>query len=243
MDSDGDSVLDEMDRCPTVPGLTGLQGCPDQDGDGMEDGADQCSSEAGPVDRQGCPEKDSDGDGLLDGKDSCPAQAGPIDRGGCPVPDRDRDTVEDLRDNCPDMAGPPENQGCPPEEKQLVVIQQDRIGIKDTVHFNFNEATIQPRSYGLLDQVARVLVEHPEIVQVIIEGHTDDWGTAEYNRGLSQRRAEAVRDYLSRKGVALERMQAQGFGEDRPVQANATKAGRAANRRVEFITRYMQAEP
>jgi uncharacterized protein (TIGR03382 family) len=238
MDLDGDSVLDEMDRCPTVPGLAGLQGCPDQDGDGMEDGVDRCSSEAGPVDRQGCPEKDSDGDGLLDGKDSCPTQAGPVDRGGCPVPDRDRDTVEDLRDNCPDVAGPPENQGCPPEEKQLVVIQEDRIEIKDTIHFNFNKATIQPRSYGLLDQVARVLMEHPEIVLVIIEGHTDDWGTAEYNRGLSQRRAEAVRDYFSRKGVAPERMQAQGFGEDRPVQSNATKAGRAANRRVEFITRY-----
>jgi outer membrane protein OmpA-like peptidoglycan-associated protein len=238
MDSDGDGVLDEMDRCPTAPGLVGLQGCPDQDGDGMEDGVDRCSSEAGPVDRQGCPERDSDGDGLLDGKDSCPTQAGPLDRGGCPVPDKDQDTVEDQRDNCPDVAGPPDNQGCPPEEKQLVVIQEDRIEIKDTIHFNFNKATIQRRSYGLLDQVARVLVEHPEIVLVTIEGHTDDWGTAEYNRGLSQRRAEAVRDYFARKGVALERMQAQGFGEERPVQSNATKAGRAANRRVEFITRY-----
>jgi outer membrane protein OmpA-like peptidoglycan-associated protein len=243
LDSDGDSVLDDMDRCPTVPGLMGLQGCPDQDGDGMEDGVDRCAGEAGPVDRQGCPERDSDGDGLLDGKDSCPTQVGPIDRGGCPVPDRDRDTVEDLRDNCPDVAGPPDNQGCPPEEKQLVVIQKDRIEIKDTIHFNFNKATIQRRSYGLLDQVARVLVEHPEIVLVSIEGHTDDWGSAQYNRGLSQRRAEAVRDYFVRKGVAPDRMQARGFGEDVPVQSNATQAGRAANRRVEFITRYEQQGP
>jgi uncharacterized protein (TIGR03382 family) len=243
MDSDGDGVLDDVDRCPTVPGLEGLQGCPDQDGDGVEDGVDRCLGEAGPVDRQGCPERDSDGDGLLDGKDSCPTAAGPLDRGGCPVPDRDHDTVEDLRDNCPDVAGLPDNQGCPPEEKQLVVIQKDRIEIKDKVHFDFNKATIQPRSYGLLDQVARVLVEHPEIVAVSIEGHTDGVGTAEYNRGLSQRRAESVRDYFARRGVAPERMQAQGFGEDRPVQSNATSAGRAANRRVEFITRYEQEQP
>jgi OOP family OmpA-OmpF porin len=232
-----------VDRCPTVPGLAGMQGCPDQDGDGMEDGVDRCASEAGPVDRQGCPEKDSDGDGLLDGQDACPAEPGQPNRRGCPVPDKDHDTVEDLRDNCPDVAGPPDNQGCPPEEKQLVVIQEDRIEIKDTIHFAFNKAIIQRRSYGLLDQVARVLVGHPEIVLVSIEGHTDDWGTAEYNRRLSQRRAEAVRDYFARKGVALERMKAQGFGEDRPVQSNATKEGRAANRRVEFITSYEQKRP
>jgi outer membrane protein OmpA-like peptidoglycan-associated protein len=83
-----------------------------------------------------------------------------------------------------------------------------------------------------------VLREHPESVSVSVEGHTDGEGPAEYNRGLSQRRAEAVRDYLARKDIAPERMQAQGFGEDRPVQSNATSAGRAANRRVEFITRY-----
>jgi outer membrane protein OmpA-like peptidoglycan-associated protein len=184
--------------------------------------------------------EDSDGDGIVDGKDSCPAEAGLPDRAGCPVPDKDNDTVEDQRDNCPEEAGPPDNQGCPVEEKQLVVIQSDRIAIKDTVHFEFNKATIQSRSYGLLDQVARVLVEHPEILAVSIEGHTDDWGTAAYNRRLSQRRAEAVRDYLARKGVVRERMEARGFGEDRPMTSNATSVGRAANRRVEFITRYAQ---
>jgi uncharacterized protein (TIGR03382 family) len=243
MDSDADGVLDDVDRCPTVPGLAGLQGCPDDDGDGVEDGVDRCLGEAGPVDRQGCPERDSDGDGLVDGKDPCPSEAGPLDRGGCPVPDRDHDTVEDLRDNCPDEVGPPDNQGCPEEEKQLVVIQTDRIAIKDTVHFDFNKATIQPRSYGLLDQVARVLLEHPEIVFVSIEGHTDGVGPAEYNRRLSQRRAEAVRDYLAGKSVAPERMEAKGFGEDRPVQSNATSVGRAANRRVEFITSYTRERP
>ena len=71
-----------------------------------------------------------------------------------------------------------------------------------------------------------------------VEGHTDGLGPAEYNRGLSQRRSEAVRDYLIGKGVAPERLEAKGFGEDRPIASNSTNAGRAANRRVEFITRY-----
>jgi uncharacterized protein (TIGR03382 family) len=239
-DSDRDGLFDDMDRCPNVPGLPGFQGCPDRDGDGLEDEADHCPSEPGPVARKGCPEKDSDGDGLLDEEDLCPTEPGPRERQGCPIRDRDQDTVEDQRDNCPDVPGPVDNQGCPAEEKQLVEIQQDRIQIKDKIHFDFDKATIQRRSYGLLDQVANVLLEHPEIVSVSIDGHTDSQGSSAYNRDLSQRRAAAVRDYLAQKGVAPERMEARGFGEDRPIDTNATSAGRAANRRVEFLTRYAE---
>jgi uncharacterized protein (TIGR03382 family) len=238
-DSDRDGLLDDMDRCPNVPGLPGFQGCPDRDGDGLEDEADHCPSEPGPVARQGCPEKDSDGDSLMDEEDACPTMPGPRERHGCPLKDRDQDTVEDMRDNCPDEAGPVDNEGCPAEEKQLVVIQTDRIAIKDKVHFDFDRATIQPRSFGLLDQVARVLREHPEILAVSVDGHSDSQGPADYNRNLSQRRAEAVREYLIQKGgIAPERLLARGFGEDQPIDSNATNAGRAANRRVEFLTRY-----
>jgi outer membrane protein OmpA-like peptidoglycan-associated protein len=72
---------------------------------------------------------------------------------------------------------------------------------------------------------------------VNIDGHTSSEGTEEYNRRLSQRRAEAVRDFLAGRGVELERMVARGFGEDRPIEPNTTEAGRQANRRVEFLTR------
>jgi outer membrane protein OmpA-like peptidoglycan-associated protein len=241
-DSDRDGLLDDVDRCPNVPGLPGLQGCPDRDGDGLEDETDHCPSVPGPVARHGCPPKDSDGDGLLDEEDACPTEPGPRERRGCPIRDRDQDKVEDKVDNCPDEPGPVDNQGCPIEEKQLVEIQSDRIAIKDKVHFDFDKATIQRRSYGLLDQVARVILEHPEILAVSIDGHTDSQGSAEYNRDLSQRRAAAVREYLIQKGVAPERLQARGFGEDRPIESNATNAGRAANRRVEFLTRYGEDE-
>jgi OmpA-OmpF porin, OOP family len=237
-DQDGDGVQDAQDKCPTVAGPADRHGCPDSDGDGLDDSADKCPNEPGPVSRQGCPEKDSDNDGVLDELDKCPNEAGLKELQGCPATDRDNDTVADHLDNCPNEPGPPDNQGCPAAQKQLVVIKQDRIDIKDKIYFDSGQATIQARSNPLMDQMAKVLNEHPEIAKVIIEGHTDDRGAADFNRTLSQQRAEAVRDYLVKKGVPAERLEAQGFGPDRPVQPNTTSEGRAANRRVEFLTRY-----
>jgi OOP family OmpA-OmpF porin len=237
-DQDGDSVQDSEDKCPALKGPADRNGCPDTDGDGLDDSADKCPSEAGPVDRQGCPAKDADNDSILDEQDSCPQEAGLPELKGCPAKDTDGDTVADHLDNCINQAGPAENQGCPAEDKQLVVIKQDRIDIKDKVYFDTSQATIQARSHTLLDQMARVLSEHPEILKVVIEGHTDDRGPADFNRTLSQQRADAVRDYLVKKGVAADRLETQGFGPDRPVQPNTTSEGRAANRRVDFLTRY-----
>lgn len=93
---------------------------------------------------------------------------------------------------------------------------------------------IQKRSNKLLDQVANVLKAHPEITSVQIEGHTDNQGKPDYNKDLSQRRADAVRTYLVKKGVDADRITAIGFGQEKPVAENTTKAGKAKNRRVEF---------
>ncbi len=237
-DQDGDGVQDSADKCPTLKGPADRNGCPDTDGDGLDDSADKCPNEAGPVDRQGCPVKDADKDGIEDAQDSCPNEAGIPELKGCPAKDTDKDGVADHLDNCPNEAGPADNQGCPAKQKQLVVIKQDRIDIKDKVYFDSGKATIQKRSNTLLDQMANVLTQHPEIVKVTVEGHTDDSGSAETNRTLSQQRAEAVRDYLVKKGVPAARLEAKGFGPDRPVQPNTTAEGRTANRRVEFITHY-----
>jgi outer membrane protein OmpA-like peptidoglycan-associated protein len=94
---------------------------------------------------------------------------------------------------------------------------------------------IQARSYALLDNVARVLTAQPRITKLRIEGHTDDQGDAVYNKRLSQRRADAVRAYLIKKGVDAGRLDAVGFGEEQFKTSNATAAGRATNRRVEFV--------
>jgi outer membrane protein OmpA-like peptidoglycan-associated protein len=231
-DADKDGIEDATDKCPQVAGVAQFQGCPDTDKDGIEDAADKCPQVAGVAQFQGCP--DTDKDGFEDTADACPNEAGIAELKGCPAKDTDGDTVADHRDNCPSEAGPADNQGC--KQKQDVAIKEDRIEIKGEVHFDTGKATIQRRSFKLLDQVANVLREHPELEKVWIEGHTDNVGKPDANLNLSQRRAEAVRDYLIKKGVAAERLDAQGFGQERPIAPNNTAKGRASNRRVDFLT-------
>ncbi|MBN2362197.1 MAG: OmpA family protein [Deltaproteobacteria bacterium] len=233
-DQDGDGVEDADDRCPQEAGPVENSGCPwgDTDGDGLTDDQDKCPREAGPVENSGCPWGDSDGDGLTDDQDKCPQEAGPAENNGCPDTDRDGDGIVDRLDNCPDEAGVKENNGC--QAKQLVVLKQEKIEILDKVYFAFNKAVIEKRSFKLLDNVAAVLKAHPEILKIRVEGHTDSTGDADYNRKLSQERADAVRAYLAQQGVEEARLEAAGYGPDKPIEDNKTKDGRAKNRRVEF---------
>ena len=110
----------------------------------------------------------------------------------------------------------------------------DRIEIDEQVFFALNKATIQPTSYGLLDQVATAILAHPEVSRVRIEGHTDDQGPSRYNEKLSQQRADAVRTYLMSKGIDPSRLRSVGYGASRPLKAGDTDAAHEANRRVEF---------
>jgi OmpA-OmpF porin, OOP family len=243
-DNDGDGVLDVDDRCPLKKGPSANKGCPvvkvaelDTDGDGLVDSKDDCPTEPGPMENKGCPLKDRDGDGVLDADDACPDEPGPKENKGCPVKDKDGDNVEDKFDNCPEVKGPASNQGCPEKERQLVIITSDKLLIKEKVFFATAKATILPRSFPLLNNVSKVLREHPEIQLIRVEGHTDSQGGRDYNISLSQRRANSVKDYLIHQGVEGTRLQARGFGPDRPADTNKTDAGRSNNRRVEFVIR------
>ena len=235
-DEDGDGVVDGADKCPKEAGPAENQGCPvkDRDGDGIDDASDKCPKEAGPAARQGCPVKDTDGDGVVDDRDACPSEAGLVELRGCAAKDTDADSVSDHLDNCPDEKGVATNQGCPPQQEQLVAIQKGKLEIKQAVFFATSKAIIQRRSFRMLDQVARVIRQHPEIEKIVIEGHSDNVGNAEANRKLSLARAQSVKDYLVKKGVEASRLEAKGYGPDRPLLSNATAKGRAANRRVAF---------
>jgi outer membrane protein OmpA-like peptidoglycan-associated protein len=152
-----------------------------------------------------------------------------------PAPaDRDGDGIPDADDSCPDEAGPAENHGCPSGTRQLVIVSANRVEILDQVRFATNKAAISPQSHKLLDQVAAVLLSHPDLLLVQVEGHTDDRGSALRNIVLSQSRAEAVAAYLEAKGVPAARLKAVGFGQGRPIATNTNPGGRAANRRVAF---------
>ena len=182
--------------------------------------------------------KDTDNDGTADNADRCPRQDedqdGFEDDDGCPEPDNDRDGVPDERDECPDE---PEGKygdgdGCPEGEAIYV---NGQIRLKGKIQFETGSASIKPKSKKLLDQVARLMDEHRDIKRLRVEGHTDEVGPSRSNQELSEDRAEAVRKALISRGVAPGRLTAKGRGETQPVAPNKTAAGRAKNRRVEFV--------
>ncbi len=125
-DRDKDGVADIDDKCPDVPGLKELNGCPDTDGDGITDAIDLCPLVPGLAAFAGCP--DSDGDGIIDSQDKCPNEAGTKELKGCP--DKDGDTVMDSLDKCIDVPGlvstNPALNGCPDKDGDGIVDAEDR---------------------------------------------------------------------------------------------------------------------
>ena len=97
-----------------------------------------------------------------------------------------------------------------------------------------DKATLRPDASAVVAEIHRLLSNDPSL-RLSIDGHTDSTGTAERNRELSRQRAEAVQAALVAKGIAADRLQAQGFGPDQPLADNATEDGRAKNRRVELV--------
>ena len=170
---------------------------------------------------------------IRDRIDQCINEAGIIEEKGCPPKDDDGDTVMNHVDNCPQEKGDPANQGCPVKEKQLVVLESERIKMLEVVQFSTGKK-ILPASNKLLTQVASVLKAQRRIKLVQIEGHTDNVGKPEKNQKLSQERAELVKAFLVKKGIDPARLKAVGFGQEKPIESNSTAKGREANRRVEL---------
>lgn len=133
----------------------------------------------------------------------------------------------------PPPAPEPPKADDPPVEKQ-VQLRNNHIEIAEKIQFALDKAEILSASFGLLDEVAKVIQENPHVQKISIEGHASDDGDDAYNLTLSKARAEAVRAYLVKKGVAANRLSATGFGETRPLVANDSPASREKNRRVEF---------
>jgi outer membrane protein OmpA-like peptidoglycan-associated protein len=107
------------------------------------------------------------------------------------------------------------------------------LNLPGGVTFAFDKAEVQPQFYPVLDNVASTLQQYNQTI-VEVAGHTDSVGSDSYNQQLSQRRAEAVANYLNSRGVMRDRMITVGAGESRPIASNDSEEGRAANRRVEI---------
>ncbi|MDP2304432.1 MAG: OmpA family protein [Pseudomonadota bacterium] len=238
-DNDKDGIVDGKDTCPNDAedrdAFEDSDGCPetDNDKDGLVDALDACPNEAGPEATVGCP--DTDGDHIADNADACPTEAGPERTKGCP--DRDADLVPDKRDKCPDepkdpREDPERSDGCP----KRVFVSLEKIEIMDKIFFDTNKTTIKKESFPLLQEIANVLNNNDDIQKVEVAGHTDSDGKDEKNLTLSQGRAEAVVKWLTTVGkVDPARLYGTGFGETKPIDTNASTAGKANNRRVEFV--------
>jgi general secretion pathway protein A len=131
----------------------------------------------------------------------------------------------------------PQGQGrharVPPQKgedrEELVLSVNDKV----IIPFDFNTNELPEKAYSVLDRIARVMLQNPDM-EVVVQGHTDILGDYQYNKKLSELRANTVQSYLVAKGISPMKIRTIGIGEDRPMTSNATEAGRSANRRVEI---------
>lgn len=235
-DSDGDGVTDDNDQCFNTPrgAIVDRTGCPvDSDRDGVADGLDDCPSTpaqaAGTVDMFGCP-VDSDFDGLPDFFDQCPNNeiGAQIDANGCPL-DGDNDGVPDGLDDCP---------------YTLVGVEVDKHGCIDlsmfahpmVLHIDYAPGSfeVDPNNLERLKQLAGTL-NFVSDLKLEINGYTDNIGTSQANKQLSEKRARRVRDYLVTYGVDSSRITVNGRGETDFIADNQTARGRERNRRIEIV--------
>ena len=255
-DRDHDGIPDVDDACPLEPGPKNVDptknGCPpDADDDGIPDAEDACPTVKGVKNpdpkKNGCP-IDTDGDGIPDALDACPDVPGVKSAdpklNGCPD-DPDGDGIKGAADACPFEKGPPDpdptKNGCP----RYVRVDSQEIRILAQIQFKTNGkskgGTVSAVSDELMKEIRDVIKQHPEIVKIEVQGHTDDDGSDVYNMKLSQERAEAVRQWLIEGGIPGSKLVAKGYGFNKPLGDNRINKGRGQNRRVQFVI--LEREP
>ena len=250
-DTDLDGIEDKLDRCvkeaEDFDHFQDEDGCPDLDNDedGVPDVNDKCPLKAedkdGYQDDDGCPDPDNDSDGIIDVQDQCPNKAEDKDQfqdeDGCPDADNDGDGIPDVQDKCPNQAetvnGYQDEDGCPDKKPEVMLEKETPIVLKG-VTFKTGSAKLTEEAKATLEKVYRTLRDHPEI-KIEIRGYTDNVGKRSYNIWLSKQRAEAVKQFLVKRGIDPNRIRAVGLGPDHPIASNKTPEGRAKNRRIEFV--------
>lgn len=237
-DSDGDGLSDgdEVKKHKTEPLKT------DTDGDGLSDGDEVNKHQSDPL------KVDTDGDGLSDMDEVQTYKTNPAkpDTDGDELTDSDEvrkhktDPLKSDTDGGGIADGAEVKRGTNPLDPKDDVLKETRIILEKGktvilkgVNFEFNKATLTKDSETILTMAYDALVATPD-VNVLIVGHTDNVGSAAYNKGLSLRRAQSVKSWLLKKGISGKRMTTSGKGFDDPVDDNTTDEGRANNRRIEF---------
>lgn len=187
------------------------------------------------------PPEDADGDGIVGEADYCPDAAEDRDNfedgNGCPDPDNDMDKFADGADDCPNEPetynGKDDDDGCPDYLNVFADVGPD-IEVPDVLYYKSGKEMVSKDWLPVLDLIAKLLIDHPEILKVEISAHTDAQGTEMHNLGVSKQIAAAVLDYLVEKGVDPKVLSAAGYGEVCPQNLGAVKKSFTKNKRVEF---------
>ena len=257
-DKDGDGVADKEDQCPTEKGAVINKGCPDRDGDGVYDKIDACPDKPGPVSNKGCPEVklvllDSLGNKL---KTVVQAKDSSFTFDNLPADNQVRLKLEGegtaIISRVKVMVGGVSkiavkgNDGflhfavSKPEPVKQVVVKLDQKEAEvlkkafNNLEFAAAKDIIKPTSLASLDELAGLMAKKPNW-KLKISGHTDNVGAEITNLKLSQKRAEAVKNYLVSKGITAEHFKVEWFGSSKPIADNKNESGRQKNRRVEML--------
>ena len=238
LDNDGDGVQDPDDQCVNaaedMDAFEDEDGCPDPDNDkdGIMDPDDECPLVAGVTAYKGCSAPDADGDGVPDAKDACPKQAGQSAAKGCP--DQDSDGIFDAKDFCPKRAetqnGVADSDGCPDGPQSKWVLTKTEIQLLAPIDFEYKSEELLGPAIDTLNQVAELLVQHPEIEKVQVEVHTDELRKADASQELAEARASAVMIHLATAGVAIERLDSVSTGAKRPRSRRGKRIRQEADR-------------
>jgi len=245
-DNDRDEVPDERDGAPLVPedrdSFQDHDGVPDPDNDqdgvlDERDGAPTLAEDRdGFDDEDGVPDLDNDRDAVPDERDGAPLLAedldGFADHDGVPETDNDGDGLDDTSDLCPLSPGNAGNKGCTGLARHDV--KEGMLWLAQRVEFASDSDVLEAGAIPVLDEVRAILLDHPELRLLRVEGHTDGLLDDSYNLDLSARRAATVAGWLVQHAIERSRLEAYGCGERRPIDDNESDAGRAANRRVEM---------
>lgn len=231
---DWTNKLDEIDQ--RIATLQDRQ--KDDDGDGVANYLDQEPGTAAGanVNTKGQTQillpRDSDGDAVPDLSDECPFEKGRKEADGCP--DADADGIPDKSDECPLIAGTSTGGGCP--DIPFETLEKLEMA-SAALQFQTGKYDLPPAALAQLDAIAAEMRQYPKY-KLVIAAHTGAEGDNLKNMTLSQRRADAVKQYLVGKGIPGSRLLSLGFGETQPVADNSTAEGNTRNERVELTVRF-----
>jgi len=239
LDTDGDGIKDHKDMCPDIAGIKKFKGCPMSEADmAAKAAAEALALEEARIAEEKAKAAQIEADRIAAQKAAAERKRIAAEREAKRI--ADEKAAEEAAEAAK-LAAEKEAMLKAEAAKEALKVRNAEVSKRfaaslQGIKFNSSQSTFKNESYARMDEAVAVLNEYGDI-RILIQGHTDSQGQADANQILSQKRADAVKDYLVSKGINMSRISTNGLGEEYPIADNNTSAGRAQNRRVEFIIR------